>query len=231
MDEKKFRIDIITTLPEIFESFINTGILRISSEKEISEIVIHNLHKYSDDKFGHVDDTIYGGGAGMLILCEPVFKCVEELRYQRNYDEIIFVTADGEKFNQSIANELSLKKNLIIICGRYKGIDQRIRDSIVTREISIGDYVLTGGELAAMIIADSVIRLIPGVLGDSESALDDSFQDGLLEPPNYTRPYNYRGMRVPDVLLSGNHKLISEWRRQMSIEKTKKLRPDLLDFD
>ena len=231
MDEKKIRIDIITTLPEIFESFINTGILRISSEKEISEIVIHNLHKYSDDKFGHVDDTIYGGGAGMLILCEPVFKCVEELRYQRNYDEIIFVTADGEKFNQSIANELSLKKNLIIICGRYKGIDQRIRDSIVTREISIGDYVLTGGELAAMIIADSVIRLIPGVLGDSESALDDSFQDGLLEPPNYTRPDNYRGMRVPDVLLSGNHKQISEWRRQMSIEKTKKLRPDLLDFD
>jgi tRNA (guanine37-N1)-methyltransferase len=225
----KLRIDIISTLPDVFESVFSTGIIRIAQEKALAEIVIHNLHDYSKDKYGHVDDTPYGGGAGMLIMCEPVFDCVEKLQSEREYDEIIYLTADGERFKQSTANELSLKNNIIIICGRYKGIDQRIRDSLVTREISIGDYVLSGAEIPAMILVDSVVRLLPGALGDAESALDDSFQDGLLEPPYYTRPENFRGMKVPDVLLSGNHKKIKEWRMEKAKEKTEKRRPDLLD--
>ena len=225
----KLRIDIISTLPDVFESVFSTGIIRIAQEKALAEIVIHNLHDYSKDKYGHVDDTPYGGGAGMLIMCEPVFDCVEKLQSEREYDEIIYLTADGEQFKQSTANELSLKNNIIIICGRYKGIDQRIRDRLVTREISIGDYVLSGAEIPAMILVDSVVRLLPGALGDAESALDDSFQDGLLEPPYYTRPENFRGMKVPDVLLSGNHKKIKEWRMEKAKEKTEKRRPDLLD--
>jgi tRNA (guanine37-N1)-methyltransferase len=225
----KLRIDIISTLPDVFESVFSTGIIRIAQEKALAEIVIHNLHDYSKDKYGHVDDTPYGGGAGMLIMCEPVFDCVEKLQSEREYDEIIYLTADGERFKQSTANELSLKNNIIIICGRYKGIDQRIRDRLVTREISIGDYVLSGAEIPAMILVDSVVRLLPGALGDAESALDDSFQDGLLEPPYYTRPENFRGMKVPDVLLSGNHKKIKEWRMEKAKEKTEKRRPDLLD--
>ena len=225
----KLRIDIISTLPDVFESVFSTGIIRIAQEKALAEIVIHNLHDYSKDKYGHVDDTPYGGGAGMLIMCEPVFDCVEKLKSEREFDEIIYLTADGEQFKQSTANELSLKNNIIIICGRYKGIDQRIRDSLVTREISIGDYVLSGAEIPAMILVDSVVRLLPGALGDAESALDDSFQDGLLEPPYYTRPENFRGMKVPDVLLSGNHKKIKEWRMEKAKEKTEKRRPDLLD--
>jgi len=225
----KLRIDIISTLPDVFESVFSTGIIRIAQEKALAEIVIHNLHDYSKDKYGHVDDTPYGGGAGMLIMCEPVFDCVEKLKSEREFDEIIYLTADGEQFKQSTANELSLKNNIIIICGRYKGIDQRIRDRLVTREISIGDYVLSGAEIPAMILVDSVVRLLPGALGDAESALDDSFQDGLLEPPYYTRPENFRGMKVPDVLLSGNHKKIKEWRMEKAKEKTEKRRPDLLD--
>ncbi len=223
------RIDIITTLPDVFESVISTGIIRIAREKDLTEIHIHNLHDYSKDKYGHVDDTPYGGGAGMLIMCEPVFDLIEKLQSEREYEEVIFLSADGEKYTQSTANELSLKKNIILLCGRYKGIDQRIRDSLVTREISVGDYVLSGGEIPAMILIDTIVRLLPGALSDAESALDDSFQDGMLEPPYYTRPDNFRGMKVPKVLLEGNHKAIKEWRMKKAHEKTEERRPDLLD--
>jgi len=226
--EEKIRIDIISAVPEIFDSFLSTSIVKIAQEKGLVKIFVHNLHKYSSDKFGHIDDTPYGGGSGMVIQCEPVFKCIEELKSQRNYDEVIYLTADGVLFNQSIANELSLKRNLILLCGHYKGIDQRIRDSLVTKEISIGDFILTGGELPAMIVVDSIVRLVPGVLGDPQSIFEDSFQDGLLEPPIYTKPAEFRGMKVPDVLLSGDHKKISQWRLEQSLKKTQERRPDLL---
>lgn len=222
------RFDFISALPDSFESVLNTGILRIAQEKKLVEFNIHNLHDYSDNKFGHIDDTPYGGGAGMIIKCQPIFDCINELKSEREYDEIIFVTPEGEMFDQQIANELSLKKNIIILSGRYKGIDQRIRDSLITREISVGDYVLSGGELPSMMIADAVTRLIPGSLGDSESALTDSLMDDLLEPPQYTRPAVYDGMKVPEILTSGNHKLIEEWQSKMSKEKTELLRPDLI---
>lgn len=222
------RFDFISALPDSFESILNTGILRIAQEKKLVEFNIHNLHDYSDNKFGHIDDTPYGGGAGMLIKCQPIFDCINNLKLERDYDEIIFVTPEGEKFNQQIANELSLKKNIIILSGRYKGIDQRVRDSIITREISVGDYVLSGGELPSLVIADAVTRLIPGSLGDSESALTDSLMDDLLEPPQYTRPAVYEGMKVPEILTSGNHKLIEEWQIKISKEKTALLRPDLI---
>jgi tRNA (guanine37-N1)-methyltransferase len=226
--EEKIRIDIISAVPEIFDSFLSTSIVKIAQEKGLVKIFVHNLHKYSSDKFGHIDDTPYGGGSGMVIQCEPVFKCIEELKSQRDYDEVIYLTADGVLFNQSIANELSLKSNLILLCGHYKGIDQRIRDSLVTKEISIGDFILTGGELPAMIVVDSIVRLVPGVLGDPQSIFEDSFQDGLLEPPIYTKPAEFRGMKVPDVLLSGDHKKISQWRLEQSLKKTQERRPDLL---
>lgn len=222
------RIDIISSVPEIFESFLKTSIIKIAQDKGLVKVAIHNLHKYSRDKFGHIDDTPYGGGAGMVIQCEPVFRCIEELRSHRHYDEIIYLTADGTLYNQNIANELSLKKNLIFLCGHYKGIDQRIRETLITREISIGDYILTGGELPAMLVVDSIVRLIPGVLGDPQAIFEDSFQDGLLEPPIYTKPANFRGMKVPEVLLSGNHEEISKWRYEKALEKTKERRPDLL---
>jgi len=226
--EEKIRIDIISAVPEIFDSFLSTSIVKIAQEKGLVKIFVHNLHKYSSDKFGHIDDTPYGGGSGMVIQCEPVFKCIEELKSQRDYDEVIYLTADGVLFNQSIASELSLKRNLILLCGHYKGIDQRIRDSLVTKEISIGDFILTGGELPAMIVVDSIVRLVPGVLGDPQSIFEDSFQDGLLEPPIYTKPAEFRGMKVPDVLLSGDHKKISQWRLEQSLKKTQERRPDLL---
>lgn len=222
------RIDLISAVPEIFDSVINTSIIRIAREKGLVDIQIHNLHKYSNDKFGHIDDTPYGGGSGMVIRCEPVFRCIDELLKEREYDEIIYLTADGERLTQSLVNEFSLKNNIIILCGHYKGVDQRIRDALVTREISIGDFVLTGGELPAMLLVDSIIRLIPGVLGNPESVFEDSFQDGLLEPPIYTRPAEFRGMRVPDVLLSGDHKKIQQWRFEQALKKTKERRPDLL---
>lgn len=222
------RFDFLSSLPDSFGSVLNTGILRIAQEKELVEFHIHNLHDYSDNKYGHIDDTPYGGGAGMLIKCQPVFDCINKLKDERVYDEIIFVTPEGELFDQSLANELSLKKNIMILSGRYKGIDQRIRDRLVTREISVGDFVLSGGELPSLVIADAVARLIPGALGDSESALTDSHMDGLLESPQYTRPAEYEGMKVPEILTSGNHKLVKEWQEQMSKEKTEKLRPDLL---
>lgn len=224
----KIRIDFISALPDSFDSILKTGILRIAAEKGLAEYHIHNLHDYSDNKFGHIDDTPYGGGAGMLIKCQPVFDCINELKNQREYDEIIFLTPEGGEYNQSVANKLSLNKNIILLSGRYKGIDQRVRDELITREISVGDFVLSGGELASLIIADSVIRLLPGALGDSESALTDSFMDGLLEPPQYTRPQDYNGLLVPSVLTSGNHKEINKWQQEQSERKTKELRPDLL---
>ncbi len=222
------RFDFLSSLPDSFNSVLNTGILRIAQEKKLVEFYIHNLHDYSDNKYGHIDDTPYGGGAGMLIKCQPVFDCINKLKDDREYDEIIFVTPEGELFDQSLANELSLKKNILILSGRYKGIDQRIRDGLITREISVGDFVLSGGELPSLVIADAVARLIPGALGDSESALTDSHMDGLLEAPQYTRPAEYQGMKVPEVLTSGNHQLIRDWQEQKSKEKTEKLRPDLL---
>jgi tRNA (guanine37-N1)-methyltransferase len=229
MGSELIRIDIVTAFPAMFESVLNVSMIKIGREKGVAKIFTHNLHEYAEDKFRHIDDVPYGGGAGMIIQCQPVFKCIEKLKSERHYDEVIYTSADGVALDQSIANELSLKKNLIILTGHYKGVDQRIRDSLVTREISIGDYVLSGGELPAMVIIDSIVRLLPGVLGDAESSLEDSFQDGLLEPPFYTRPAEFRGMKVPDVLLGGNHKEIQEWRREQSYQKTLTRRPDLLD--
>lgn len=224
----KVRIDILSAVPEIFHSVFDTSIIRIAKEKGLVNLYIHNLHKYSNNKFGHIDDLPYGGGAGMVIQCEPVFRCIEELQNQTKYDEIIYMTADGERLTQSLVNEISLKNNIIILCGHYKGVDQRIRDVLITREISIGDFVLTGGELPAMILVDAIVRLIPGVLGNPESIFEDSFQEGLLEPPIYTRPSNFRGMKVPDILLSGNHEKIKHWRYEQALRKTKERRPDLL---
>ncbi len=221
------RIDIITVLPEILESPFSHSIIKRAKEKELAEIYIHNLRDYSEDKHRKVDDYSYGKGAGMVMAIQPIEKAIETLTAERKYDEIIFTTPDGAVFNQQAANSLSLKENIIILCGHYKGIDQRIRDHYITMEISIGDYVLTGGELAAAVITDSVVRLIPGVLSDETSALTDSFQDNLLSPPVYTRPAEYKGMKVPDVLLSGNDKLVDNWKHDQAVERTKKLRPDL----
>ncbi len=221
------RIDIITVLPEILESPFSHSIIKRAKEKELAEIYIHNLRDYSEDKHRKVDDYSYGKGAGMVMAIQPIEKAIETLTAERKYDEIIFTTPDGAVFNQQAANSLSLKENIIILCGHYKGIDQRIRDHYITMEISIGDYVLTGGELAAAIITDSIVRLIPGVLSDETSALTDSFQDNLLSPPVYTRPAEYKGMKVPAVLLSGNDKLVDNWKHDQAVERTKKLRPDL----
>lgn len=223
------RIDIISAVPELMTSYINGSILKIAQEKQIVEIHLHNLHDYALDRFRHIDDTPYGGGAGMIIKCQPIFDCIEKLQKEHIYDEIIYMCADGYPLTQSICNELSLKQNIIIIAGHYKGIDQRVRDYFVTREISIGDYVLSGGELPALVLVDAIVRLIPGVLGNAESALDDSFQNGLLEPPQYTKPAEFRGMRVPDVLLSGNHEKIRQWREEQALKKTRERRPDLLE--
>jgi len=222
------RIDILSAVPSLLNSYINASIIKIAQEKGLVEIHLHNLHDYALNKFKHIDDTPFGGGAGMLIKCQPVFDSIEKLKFDREYDEIIYVTADGKEFEQSTANEISLMQNIIILAGHYKGIDQRIRDVLITRELTIGDFVLSGGELPALVIADAVIRLIPGVIGDSESALDDSFQAGLLEPPQYTRPADYRGLKVPDVLLSGNHSEIRKWRDEMAMKKTLERRPDIL---
>lgn len=224
----KLRFDLLSALPEAFDSVLSTGIIRIAQEKGLVEYHKHNLHDFADNKFGHIDDTPYGGGAGMLIKCQPIFDCINKLTQEREYDEIIFVTPEGELFDQKIAKELSLKKNIIILSGRYKGIDQRVRDRLITREVSIGNYVLSGGELPSLIILDAVIRLIPGALGDSESALTDSFMDELLEAPQYTRPAEYEGMKVPEILMSGDHKRIKEWQEEMAYQKTKKIKPSLL---
>lgn len=223
------RIDIITVLPEMLESPLNCSILKRAQDKGLAEIVVHNLRDYTTNKHRKVDDYPFGGDAGMVIQVEPVDKCISALKAERNYDEVIFTAPDGEVFNQRIANSLSLLDNIIILCGHYKGIDYRIREHLVTREISIGDYVLTGGELPATIIADAIVRLIPGAIGDEQSALTDSFQDNLLEPPIYTRPAEYKGWGVPEILLSGHQAKIDEWRHEQSLERTRRLRPDLLN--
>lgn len=222
------RIDIITVIPQMIEGFFNCSIMQRVQKKGLAEIHLHNLHDYAKDKYRRVDDYPYGGFAGMVMMCEPVDKCISQLLDERDYDEVIFVTPDGEQFNQTIANDLSLKKNLIILCGHFKGIDFRIREHLITREISVGDFVLTGGELAAASIADAVVRLIPGAISDEQSALSDSFQDNLLAAPVYTRPSDYKGWKVPDILLSGHEAKIKEWEMEQSLCRTKKLRPDLL---
>lgn len=223
------RIDIITVLPELLEGFMNESILGRAQKKGLVEIHIHNLRDYATNKYKRVDDYPYGGFAGMVMQCEPIDRCISALKAERDYDEIIFTTPDGEQFDQPMANSLSLKENIIILCGHYKGIDYRIREHLVTMEISIGDYVLTGGEIPAAVIADAVVRLIPGAIGDEQSALSDSFQDGLLAPPVYTRPAEYKGWQVPEILLSGHEAKINEWKHEMSLQRTRQLRPHLLD--
>jgi len=221
------RIDIISAVPDLLTSPLNHSIVGRAREKNLLDIKIHDLRDYSDDKHRKVDDYTYGGGAGMVLTAQPIFSCIEKLKSERNYDEIIFTAPDGEIFKQQHANNLSIKGNIIILCGHYKGVDQRVRDELITKEFSVGDYVLSGGELPALIITDAVARLLPGVLGDSESALTDSFQDGLLEAPVYTRPSEFKGLKVPDILLSGDHKKINEWRSKKALERTKIRRPDL----
>jgi tRNA (guanine37-N1)-methyltransferase len=223
------RIDIISVLPELLESPLQHSIMKRAQEKGMLEVYVHALRKWAVNEYGQVDDYQYGGGAGMVMMCEPLTKAIEELSAERKYDDIIYLTPDGVTLNQKIANQFSLKENLLMICGHYKGIDERIREHFVTKEISIGDYVLSGGELAAAVLVDSIGRLIPGVLNDETSALTDSFQDNLLAPPVYTRPEDFRGWKVPDILMSGNHKLIEEWRHEQSVQRTKDKRPDLLN--
>ncbi len=222
------RIDIISVLPELMESPFKTSILKRAMDKGLAEVHFHHLRDWATNKHRQIDDEPYGGGAGMVMMVEPLDKCISELKAQRDYDEVIYLTPDGLTLNQKIANSLSIKKNLIFLCGHYKGIDQRVRDLHITKEISIGDYVLTGGELAASVLADSVIRLLPGVLNDEQSALTDSFQDDLLSPPIYTRPESYKGLDVPKVLLSGNFSKIEEWRHDEAVRITQEKRPDLL---
>jgi len=221
------RIDIITVVPELLKSPFESSILKNSIDKGIVNVEIHNLREYSNNKYKSVDDYQFGGGAGMVLMIEPIDKCISKLKNERQYDEVIYLSPDGEKLDQSIANKFSLFNNLIILCGHYKGIDQRIRDNLITKEISIGDYVLSGGELAAAILCDSIIRLIPGVIGDETSALTDSFQDNLLSSPIYTRPREYKGWEVPEILISGNTREIEKWKMEKSIEATKNKRPDL----
>lgn len=223
------RIDIISVVPEIIRSPFDGSIMKRAIEKGLVKVHFHNLREYTSNKYKQVDDYQYGGGAGMVMMAEPIDKCITQLKEERDYDEVIYMTPDGETLNQSMANAISLQGNIIILCGHYKGVDQRVRDYFITREISIGDYVLSGGELGAAILCDAVIRLIPGVLGNETSALTDSFQDNLLAPPIYTRPSEYKGWKVPDVLLSGNFAKIEAWREDQAYEHTKNRRPDLLE--
>lgn len=222
------RIDIVSGVPALVEPLLSESIIGRARAKGVVEIYVHNLHDYAEDRFKHIDDTPFGGGAGMIIKCAPVFACIEKLLAERDYDHVIYASPDGEMLDQTMANGLSLAKNIIILAGHYKGIDQRIRDILVTKEISIGDYVLSGGELPALVMVDSIVRLLPGAIGDAESALEDAFQQGLLDAPHYTRPADFRGTRVPDVLLSGNHAEIRKWREKQALEKTRARRPDLL---
>jgi tRNA (guanine37-N1)-methyltransferase len=228
INENVMRIDILTVLPEMIEGMIHCSIVQRAQDKGLAEIHLHNLRDYTTDKWRRVDDYPFGGEAGMVIQVEPVDRAVTALKEERAYDDIIYTSPDGEVFNQQMANAMSLSNNLIILCGHYKGVDYRIREHLITREISVGDYVLTGGELAAAVITDAVVRLIPGAIGDEQSALSDSFQDGLLAPPVYTRPAEYKGWKVPDILLSGHQRNIEEWRLQQACERTERLRPDLL---
>ena len=223
------RIDIITVLPELLESPFNASILKRAIDKGLVEVHMHNLRDYTDKSYNQVDDYQYGGGAGMVLMIEPIDKCISALKSERNYDEVIYMTPDGKTLDQKMANSLSLLKNVIVLCGHYKGVDQRVRDRFITKEISIGDYVLSGGELGAAVLCDSIIRLIPGVLNNETSALTDTFQDNLLAPPVYTRPADYKGMKVPEVLLKGDFPKIEKWREDQAQARTEKLRPDLLE--
>lgn len=222
------RIDIITCLPRLLESPFADSILKRAQQKGLVSVAIHDLREYSQNKHRTTDDYAFGGGAGMVMMIEPIDLCISKLKSERNYHEVIYMSPDGELFSQSLANQLSLKKNLIILCGHYKGVDERVREHLITREISIGNYVLSGGELAAAVVSDSIIRLIPGVLSDETSALTDSFQDGLIAPPVYTRPAEYKGWKVPEVLLSGHEAKIEQWRQEKALERTKERRPDLM---
>lgn len=223
------RIDIISAAPDLLESPFNHSIIKRAKEKGLAEIHIHDLRAYGLGNYRQIDDTQFGGGAGMVLMIEPIANCIEQLQAERSYDEIIYMTPDAKTLTQGVSNTLSLKENILILTGHYKGVDQRIRDKYITREISIGDYVLTGGELAAAVLCDSIVRLIPGVIGDETSALTDSFQDNLLSPPVYTRPANYKGMKVPEILLSGNFPKIEDWRSEQAYQRTQQIRPDLLD--
>jgi tRNA (guanine37-N1)-methyltransferase len=223
------RIDILTILPRLLDGPFADSIMKRAQEKGLTEIHVHDIREYSSDKHQKVDDYAFGGGAGMVMTIQPIADLINKLKSERRYDEVIYLTPDGEVFNQGIANRLSMRENIILLCGHYKGVDQRVRDHFVTREISIGDYVLSGGELAAAVVTDALVRLIPGVLNDESSALSDSFQDNLLAPPVYTRPSEYNGWEVPEILMSGNLKLIDEWRHDESVRRTLSRRPDLLD--
>lgn len=223
------RIDIISVVPNLLESPFNHSIVKRAQDKGLAKIVIHDLREYGLGNYKQIDDTQFGGGAGMVMMIEPIANCIKKLQLQRTYDEVIYMTPDAKTLNQTTANSLSLQENILILTGHYKGVDQRIRDKYITKEISIGDYVLTGGELAAAVLVDAVIRLIPGVIGDEQSALTDSFQDNLLSPPVYTRPSEFEGMKVPDILLSGNFPKIEDWRSEQAYKRTEKIRPDLLD--
>jgi tRNA (guanine37-N1)-methyltransferase len=225
------RIDIITVLPELLESPLGYSIIKRARDKKLVEINVINIRDFTNDKYKTVDDYAFGGGAGMVMMIEPVYKAIEKLKSERKYDEIIYTSPDGERFSQKMANMLSLSENIIILAGHYKGVDQRIRDHLITKEISIGDYVLSGGEIPAAVITDAIVRLIPGALSDEQSALYDSFQDDLLAPPVYTRPYDFNGWKVPDILLSGHAAEIDRWRLEQSVERTEKLRPGLLKED
>ena len=222
------RIDIISVVPELIKGFFDYSIIKRAIDKQLVEVYFHNLHDYANNAYRQVDDYQFGGGAGMVMMIEPIDKCITALKAERHYDEVIFLTPDGETLQQKTANKLSLSENLIILCGHFKGVDQRVRDHFITKEISIGDYVLSGGELGAAVLCDAVIRLIPAVLSDETSALTDSFQDNLLAPPVYTRPANYKGWEVPEVLTSGNTPKIEQWREEMAYQRTKERRPDLL---
>lgn len=223
------RVDIISAVPQLLHSPLNHSIVKRARDKGAIEIAVHDLRDYSEDKHNKVDDYPYGGGAGMVMTPQPIFSCMDALKAERSYDEVIFTAPDGRRFDQDAANRLSLKQNIVILCGHYKGVDQRVRDALVTQEYSIGDYVLSGGELPALVMVDAIARLLPGVLGDAESALSDSFQDHLLEGPVYTRPAEFRGMKVPDVLTSGDHKKVEEWRHEQSLKRTREVRPDLFE--
>ena len=222
------RIDIITCLPEIFKSPLDQSIIRRARDKKLVDIIIHDLRDYSSNKYRQVDDYQYGGGAGMVLMIEPIDRCIAQLKSEREYDEIIYLSPDGIELDQGLANQMSLNKNLILLCGHYKGVDERVRTHLITKEISIGDYVLSGGELGALVLTDTIVRLIPGVLSDETSALSDSFQDNLIAAPVYTRPADYKGLKVPDILLSGHAANIEAWRHDEAVKRTKERRPDLL---
>lgn len=227
--KRRMRIDIVSCVPDLLTSAFGGSIMKRAQDKGYLEVHLHNLHDYAFDRYRRTDDYPFGGGAGMVMMAEPIDRCISALKAQRDYDEVIYMTPDGAQWNQSMANAYSLKENLIVLCGHYKGVDERVRRLHVTAEISVGDYVVSGGELPAALVADSIVRLIPGVLGDEQSALSDSFQDGLLSPPVYTRPAEYKGMKVPEVLLAGNHAEIAAWRMEQALARTRSRRPDLLE--